>query len=237
VMTSGRPKILCLTLAAMTPSARPWLRLGAAAGPLYLVTGFAQAFLREGFDVRRHALSQLANGEFGWIQTANFAASAFLVACGALGLRRALAGSRGGAWGPALFFLYALGLIGAAVFPADPGNGVPPGTPPGPAKLSQNGLLHFVCGGLGFYALIAACFVFSHRFRKTGRNEWAAFSAVTGGFFFVSFAAVASGSKDPIVLPAFYVAIAWIWMWHASLHAFAMAPSRTGPPEGQRPGA
>jgi len=140
------------------------------------------------------------------------------VACGAFGLRRLLAGSRGGAWGPALLFLYALGLIGAAIFPADPGNGFPPGTSTGAAKLSQSGLLHFVCGGIGFYALIAACFVFSHRFRKTGRNGWAAFSAMTGAFFFLSFAAVASGSKDPMVLPVFYVAIACAWTWHAALH-------------------
>jgi Protein of unknown function (DUF998) len=214
---------VCLTLGEMTPSARPWLRLGVAAGPLYLGTGFTQAFLREGFDVRRHALSQLANGEFGWIQTANFAASAFLVAGGALGLRRALAGSRGGAWGPALLFVYALGLAGAAVFPADPGNGFPPGTPQGARKLSQSGLLHFFSGGLGFYALTAACFIFSHRFRKTGRHGWAAFSAITGAVFFLSFAAVASGSKDPIVLPAFYVAIVWVWTWHAALHVLAMA--------------
>ena len=214
----------------MTPSARPWLRLGVAAGPLYLGTGFTQAFLREGFDVCRHALSQLANGEFGWIQTANFVVSAFLVAGGALGLRRALAGSRGGAWGPALLFVYALGLFGAALFPADPGNGFPPGTPPGVTKLSQSGLLHFVFGGLGFYALIAACFVFSHRFRKVGRSGWAAFSALTGAFFFVSFAAVASGSKDPLVLPVFYVAIVGVWTWHAALHVFALARPSPGPP-------
>lgn len=32
------------------------LRCGMAAGPLYIVVGFGQILLREGFDMRRHPL-------------------------------------------------------------------------------------------------------------------------------------------------------------------------------------
>ncbi|WP_442945873.1 DUF998 domain-containing protein [Nonomuraea sp. LPB2021202275-12-8] len=45
---------------------------------------------RDGFDPRRHALSQLALGEHGWIQTAAFALAGLLVLASALGLRRLL---------------------------------------------------------------------------------------------------------------------------------------------------
>ncbi len=71
------------------------LTLGAFAGPVYILVGLAQIAIREGFDPRRHALSQLANGHLGWIQVANFLACACLVILGAVGVRMALRGSRG----------------------------------------------------------------------------------------------------------------------------------------------
>jgi len=78
------------------------LRCGIAAGPLYVIVGLAQVATREGFDVRRHALSLLSNGDLGWIQILNFLASGFLVIAGAKGLRKVLRGSRGGTWAPLL---------------------------------------------------------------------------------------------------------------------------------------
>ena len=48
------------------------LRCGIAAGPLYILVGLGQILTREGFDMRRHPLSLLSNGELGWIQIANF---------------------------------------------------------------------------------------------------------------------------------------------------------------------
>src|SRR5215469_16332512 len=46
---------------------RALLLAGAIAGPLYLVVGLIEAFTRPGFDIRRHDLSLLANGDLGWI--------------------------------------------------------------------------------------------------------------------------------------------------------------------------
>ena len=63
----------------MTTSVRPplaeritksLLGYGVIAGPIYVVTVAAQAATRNGFDPTRHAASQLANGDFGWIQIA-----------------------------------------------------------------------------------------------------------------------------------------------------------------------
>lgn len=40
---------------------------GIVAGPLFTVVGLTQAFTRPGFDLTRHALSLLENGDLGWI--------------------------------------------------------------------------------------------------------------------------------------------------------------------------
>ncbi len=197
---------------------RALLRAGVAAGPLYIAVGLSQALTRDGFDMRRHALSLLSNGDFGWIQIGNFLVSGLLVLAGALGMRRLMAGQRAGTWGPILLALYGVGLLGGGVFVADAGRGFPPGTPD-PQSMSRDGLLHFVFGGIGFYALIAACLVFARRFHAEGRPGWAAYSVVTGLGFLMSFAAIASGSTSAGVMLTFYGAVAWIWVWHSLLLA------------------
>jgi Protein of unknown function (DUF998) len=61
--------------AAAISSANPGrilLAAGALAGPVYVGLGLGQALLRPGFDVTRHDLSLLSNGDFGWIQISNF---------------------------------------------------------------------------------------------------------------------------------------------------------------------
>jgi len=195
-----------------TRSVRPFLLAGALAGPIYLTVGLAQMFLREGFDPRLHALSLLSNGELGWIQVGNFLVAGLLVAMAAWGVRGALRGERGGTWGPILLALYAVGLVGAGVFVADPGGGFPPGTPDS-AGMTRAGLLHFVFGAIGFYSLVGACFVFAFRFRGQGRAGWALYSAVTGAGFLLSFMGIASGRITPAVMLAFYGAVAWSWIW------------------------
>lgn len=208
---------------------RPLLIAGAIAGPLYLALGIGQILTRDGFDMRRHALSMLSNGEFGWIQITNFLLSGVLVIAGAVGVRRALHPGRAGTWGPILLAGYGFGLIGAGIFCADPALGFPPGTPLAPQPMSRDGLLHFVFGGIAFYSLIAACFVFARRFLEQRRPGWAVYSIGTGIGFFIAFAAIASGPASPTVMLSFYAAIAWIWGWHTAImvsHAASAVPPR-----------
>ena len=188
------------------------LKLGAAAGPLYIVVGLFQVLAREGFDPRRHALSLLSNGEGGWIQISNFVVCGALVVSGAIGCRKAIRSQRAGTWGPVLLGVFGLGLVASGFFPPDPAQGFPPGST-APQALSRNGLLHFVFGGIAFYGLIAACFVFARRYFGAGRKGLAWYSIATGTGFFLAFAAIASGSGSPAVMLAFYVAVAWAWVW------------------------
>jgi hypothetical protein len=155
----------------VTKVTRALLACGLVAGPLYVVVGLVQMLIRDGFDIRRHALSLLSNGELGWIQISNFLLTGLLVIAAAAGMRRVLRGSRGGRWGPLLIGVYGLGLIGAGLFRADPALGFPPGLPADAyGTVSWHGMAHFVSGGIGFLALIAACFVFA-RNQTTGLGD------------------------------------------------------------------
>lgn len=206
----------------MSAAVRPLLACGVAAGPLYVLVGAAQALTRDGFDMQRHALSLLSNGDFGWIQIANFVVAGALVLAGALGVRRALHPGRGGTWGPILLGLWGIGLIGSGIFVADPGAGFPPGVIVEEGSMSRSGVLHFVFGATAFYALIAACLVFARRFHGLGERRWAAYSLVTGIGFLVVFGGIASGASSGALMLAFYAAVAWIWGWHTAVLARLM---------------
>jgi hypothetical protein len=204
----------------ITKVTRALLACGVVAGPLYVVVGLIQMLIRDGFDIRRHALSLLSNGELGWIQISNFLLSGLLVIAGAAGMRRVLRGSWGGRWGPPLIGVYGLGLIGAGLFRADPALGFPPGLPSGDyGTVSWHGMLHFVSGGIGFLALIAACFVFARRFAAIKQRGWAIYSLVTGVLFFVAFVGIASGSKGAGVSVAFAMAVVLGWAWISAMMA------------------
>jgi hypothetical protein len=176
-----------------TKLTRALLTCGVVAGPLFTIVGLAQAFTRPGFDLTRHALSLLSNGDLGWIQIGNFLLTGLLFVACAVGMREVMRGSRGGTWGPRLIAILGVGLICAAFFRADPGLGFPPGTPADANTLSWHGMVHLIVGTVSFLALIAGCFVFARRFVSQRLRGWAIYSAVTGVLFFASFAWLATG--------------------------------------------
>lgn len=192
---------------------------GIVAGPIYLVVGLIQAFTRPGFDITRHPLSLLSNGDLGWIQITNFVITGPLVIAGAVGMRRALHSGQGRTWGPLLVGVYGLGLIGAGIFKADPAMGFPVGTPADATAITSNGLLHFITGGVGFLALIAACFVFARRFATLHQRGWAAYSVITGVVFFAGFFGIASGSGNGWTLLGFWIGVVFAWAWISALSA------------------
>ena len=176
----------------------------AAAGPLYLASGLTQALTRDGFDLGRQPLSLLSNGSLGWIQISTFIVAGVLTIAGSGGLRSARR----------LVALYGAGLVAAGVFVADPMDGFPVGTPPGPpATVTWHGMLHFMAGGVGFLGLIAACLVLARRFGRAGRRGWAVYSAATGVVFTAAFVGIASGSASPVLNISFGVAVTLGWTW------------------------
>jgi Protein of unknown function (DUF998) len=185
------------------------LRCGVVAGPFYLTVGLGQALVRDGFDFARHPLSVLANGPGGWIQTANFVLTGLMVVAAAAGFGRVLGPkSHGVTW-----FLggFGVAMIMAAVFPADPVDGFPPGTPEGfPTSISTAGLIHFIAGALGFLCLAISCFFAARAMSRRHLPSLARISLLSGlavvlGFF--------GGIALPIGIFGIWLAVVVGWAW------------------------
>ena len=194
------------------------LGYGVLAGPFYVVVVLAQAFLRPGFNLGRDDASLLSNGDWGWIQVANFVLTGAMVLACAIGVGRALRGQRGGTWAPRLLALYGLGLVAAGIFVADPMNGFPAGAPAGrPTALTLHGTLHIAAAAIGFIGLVAACFVVASHYAARRRARWAWFSRATGFLFLLAFVGVASGSGTTAVVIGFWAGVLAAWAWLAGV--------------------
>ena len=202
---------------ALTRQTRALLICGLIAGPLYIVVGLIQALTRPGFDLMRHDLSLLANGDLGWIQSTNLVLTGLLVAAFAVGMRQALPAGPGRTWGPILLGVYGVGLIGAGFFTADPAFGFPPGTPADAHTISWHGLLHIITAGIGFLGLIAACFVLARRFASRRQRGWAVYSLATGVIFFAAFVGIATGSGQAWSVIGFWIGVVVAWAWISAL--------------------
>ncbi|MFB8414071.1 DUF998 domain-containing protein [Streptomyces albidoflavus] len=212
-----------------TPPARSatrWAVAGAmVAGPLFLAAGLAQGLARDGFDFTRNAISQLALGEAGWIQTANFVLTGALLLTGAAGLRRVLRDGPGGTWGPALVGTFGASFWAAAVFPADAGAGFPAGSPD-TTVLSGHGAAHMLAGMTGYLALCAAFVVLARPLATRGLRRWSLASRVVPVAVLAGFLASAAS------VLAFTTAAALGLMWLTAVTArLASAPAvRQGKP-------
>ncbi|WP_113699093.1 DUF998 domain-containing protein [Nonomuraea lactucae] len=153
------------------------LGCGTVAGFLFPVVSFAQAFTRTGFDLRRHALSDLTLGDLGWLQTANFALTGLLACAFAIGTRRAVRSGLAGVLGPALIGVYGVAMVGGGIFTTDPALGWPPGAPAGvPEHVSTNSAVHMVFAASAFMSLMVAGLVFA---RGIAGRGWATYSVVS----------------------------------------------------------
>jgi hypothetical protein len=210
-----------------TSRTRVLLACGVVAGPLFSVVGLIQAFTRPGFDLRRHALSLLENGDLGWIQISSFILTGLLFVGGAVGMRQVMRDSRGGKWGPLLVGVFGAGMVGAGLFTADPGFGFPPGTPPDSATVSWHGIVHLSVATVAFAALIAAGFVWTRRLASQRRWGWAAYTAVSAVIFFVSFAGLVSGNL--LLTPAFVLTALNAFVWVSVMAAMLLLEQSDAP--------
>jgi hypothetical protein len=150
-------------------------------GPLFIGLAFIQVLTRQGFDLRRDAISLLSVGDLGWIQVTNFVVSGLLAVALAIGMRRALHPGRASTWGPLLVATYGIGLCIGGVFTTDPSFGFPPGAPEGmPASMSWHAVLHAIGFFTAFLSVIPACFVFARRFAGRKQWRWTAYCTFSG---------------------------------------------------------
>lgn len=212
---------------------RTLLGYGVLAGPFYLIVALLQAFLRDGFDLKRHALSHLANGPGGWVQTANFVLTGLMVVAAAVGFARVLRPR----FRALSTFLgtFGVSMLVAAAFPADPVLGFPPGTPEGyPTSISTPGLVHFIAGAIGFLSLSVSCLLAAVAMSRRKEPALSRVSLVCGiavvaGFFG---GAAFSSSSAGIAGIWFSVIVGWAWLVLMSLHLYRAAHNvnRAPPP-------
>ena len=199
------------------------LGYGVVAGAVFEAAVLIQGLTRRGFSIAHDDASLLSNGPLGWIQIATFVVSGLATIAFAIGASRALTGRTGGTWGPRLIGGYGAGLIAAGILRADPADGFGPGAPAGPAAhLSWPAAGHLISAGIGFIALIAACFVFARYFSSQRQRGLAGYSRITGLVFLAGFAGVASGSSSSAVVLPFYAAVlaAFTWIAIVAVHLY-----------------
>jgi hypothetical protein len=107
-------------------------------------------------------------------------------------------------------------MVVAAIFPTDPVDGFPPGTPLGvPTTMSTSALVHLAAGAIGFVTLAAACFVVARAMSRRRQSSMARLSFISG-------LAVLLGFFAPVTIPDagsmgiagiwFAVVVGWVWL-------------------------
>jgi Protein of unknown function (DUF998) len=179
---------------ARFPSTRTLLTGGVVGPVLFVVVFTILGAIRPGYDPMRQFVSLLMLSDGGWVQVASFLVSGALIAGSAIGLRRVLTPGPGCRLAPIGVGLAGLGLVVAGIFPTDPLQGYPPGTPPGlPLIPSWHAVLHLVGALLFFGGVPFASIVLARRFISAGAVGWAIYSAVSGiGMFLINAATGAS---------------------------------------------
>lgn len=203
-------------------STRFLLCCGVVAGPFYLAVSLIQAFVRDGFDLARHPLSLLANGPGGWVQTANFVLTGLMVLAAAVGIGRVLGRkSRAATW---LLGGYGAAMIAAAIFPADPVDGFPPGTPLGPpTSITTPGMIHFIAGALAFAFLAISCFFAARATWRHGPSSLAWLSLFSGLAVVLGFFGGMMLFAPGILGIWFAVVVGWAWLSVLSLRLRRLA--------------
>ncbi|MFI0447662.1 DUF998 domain-containing protein [Actinomadura sp. 6N118] len=192
-----------------TSKTRALLTSAAVAAPLWAVVSLAQAGTREGFDLARHPLSALSNGDLGWLQITNFLVAGTLTVIGATGLSRVLTTT----WAPRLVRINGLGMIAAGILVMDPADGFPLGTPYGmPETMTWHSYGHMAAGSIAFIALIAANYVLGRHFSRAGNHSYAIASRIAGTALLLGNAWAMTGGKAGSLTLAVGAITAMLWV-------------------------
>ena len=195
-----------------SPADRMLLTAGGVAGILFCGVATYGIMTRPGFDLRRHAVSNLSLGDGGWTMVAGFIGSGLLTMLCAIGVSRVLSEGRGRRALPMLIGLYGLGLILAGIFPPPACCGFPAGTPDDQLPvMTSSAIVHSIAFMIAFSSLIVACFVAARRL--SGR--WSTISLAAG----IAMPLLVGLGMANIVAPgvAFFVAAIIGWAWLAAL--------------------
>jgi hypothetical membrane protein len=202
---------------------RSLLGYGVVVGPFYLLLGVAQGLLRPGFSFARHPLSVLANGDYGWVQTTNFALSGLMVIAAAIGMARVVGrGARATSWTLAAF---GVGVALAAIFRADALDGFPVGTPLGPpTSISTMGLTHFLVSALAFTCFGVSALLAAPMLARRGERAMSRLSLASGLVMLLGFFG-GFALPSPVLGIWISVVTGWAWLAVLSRHLYRVSPN------------
>jgi len=207
-------------------------------GPVLFIAAFlVEGFMRPGYSQWRNFVSQLATGEGGWVQVANFVVLGILLLLFSLGLRHALRGSRGSIGAPILLAIVALATLGAGIFTTDPALGYPPGEP---TVQTARGLIHAVAGLFVFTVLPAAAFVMAWHFAAAPRSRpWVVYSILVGVVILVFFVlGIAASDMEQSgtwanaptgIIQRIAIIAGWTWTAAVGLHLIGKEDGKAHP--------
>jgi hypothetical membrane protein len=187
---------------------------GVAAPMLFTLLVIVSSLLRSDYSHLSHTISGL--GESGapnaWIQNVNFVMLGVLTVAFGIGLHRGINGSSRSKTGPVLIVLFgSIGLIGSALFPADPGG----------TAVTTVGNLHNLASTIGFPSVIAAMWVLGTRMRQDerwrGYVTYSRVNSLVAFSLFLLLGAVFSGAIPSLevvtgLLQRIFVASIFSWM-------------------------
>ena len=209
----------------ISPADRRLMSAGGLAGVVFCVVAIYGILTRPGFDLHRHAVSNLSLGEGGWTMVAAFIISGALTLLCALGLSNVLREGRGRRALPVLVGLYGLGLVIAGIFPPPACCGFPAGTPQElQPVMTPSAIAHSIGFMVAFSSLIIACFVAALRLSGTS----SLISLLAGIFMPLLVALGMTNAIAPGI--AFFVAavVGWVWL---TIVVMMLAGETTARPE------
>jgi hypothetical protein len=178
------------------------LLVGAAAGSILFAVGSAWlGATRPDYDPMRHFVSLLSLTPAGPPMIVIFLVTGALIAGGGVGLVAAIPAGRGRIAVPLGTTLAGLGFVLAGLFPTDPVQGYPPGTPlEMPSSASATAAVHLTGALLFFGGATAAAAFAARRFRAAGQTGWAAYSAASAVVILVANAVTSTppGAISPL---------------------------------------
>ena len=177
---------------------RPWtarraLATVGAAGPVvFLAVSVLAGLLKPGYDIREQAVSDLAVGAHGWLQTANFFALGAAMIASALALAPACRHGRGSPSAVALLAAAGAGMFTVGLFPTDLVG----------APATTSGAVHNTLSLGVFLALIVAAALHGRALRRartdTGLARYSTLTAIGVFAILVVFALFAGDVGDPL---------------------------------------
>jgi hypothetical protein len=182
-------------------STRGLLAAGVAGSVLFVLAFTFLGAIRPDYDPMRQFVSLLSLTAAGPPMTITFLVCGALIALGGVGLRAALPAGSGRVAIPLGTALAGIGFVLAGIFPTDPVQGYPPGTPlEMPSTASVSAALHVTGAFLFFGGMTVAAGFAARRFRALAEPGWAAYSAVSAILVFVANAVTSTppGTISPL---------------------------------------